>query len=83
VAKRKNLADHLRLPIVDKETFLEASDHVQHAIMYEMLVVALKNQSDVYSEVQSIKKLNMAISAIFGTIGGAAAVLGKWIIGGH
>ena len=81
---------------ISRETFKEMNEQDQRAVMFDMLHALFETQCEqkticagrlercggAFAELRSQKRVNWFISAIGGAIGGFAAIIGKWIIGG-
>ncbi len=74
--------DQIKLPLPDKDTFACYSTEGKLNTLFDLTIISLKNQADIFAMVQNNKRLNMTVSGAFGIIGGAVAVAAKWIFTG-
>ena len=65
--------DRLRLPLPDKATFACYSEEAKLNTLFDLLVVALVNQQDMYSTLVRTRRIDLSIAGIMGLVGGAAA----------
>lgn len=75
--------DQIKLPLPDKDTFACYPTEGKLNTLFDLLIIALKNQQDIFGMVQNNKRMNMTISGAFGVIGGAVAVAAKWLFTGQ
>lgn len=66
---------------IKKDTFLDLDEHGQRSVLFDYMDYMKKKLDSLEKKEAIVHKEAIAIGGIFGFIGGALAMVGRWLVG--